>query len=121
MVEVLDAVDALIQEINLVLSAVVLVFWLSYSLMLYHQHKRGVVRKDWWMSMVFYVGIGLLVLGNLLLAFSQLYHTEFGARASITLNMISMLVFILAFYLRMKTSLEGMQQSALTKAKARKR
>ncbi|MEM4254889.1 MAG: hypothetical protein QXR53_00980 [Candidatus Norongarragalinales archaeon] len=103
----LEAADALIQEVSLVLSAVVLVFWVSYSLMLYHQLKRGTVRKDWWLSMVFYIGIGLLVLANLLLAFSQLYHTPIGERVSIAVNMVSMVVFIFAFYLRMKSSLEN--------------
>ncbi|GEM_PF-4801213 len=103
----LEAADALIQEVSLVLSAVVLVFWVSYSLMLYHQSKHGTVRKDWWLSMVFYAGIGLLVFANLILAFSQLYHTPYGERVSVAVNMISMVVFIFAFYLRMKSSLEN--------------
>jgi len=98
--------ETLVHEASLVLSAIVLVFWVSYSVILFHQHKRGVVRKDWLMSMVFYIGIGLLVLGNLLLAFSKLYNTAFGERVSVALNMISMLVFIFAFYVRMKHSLE---------------
>ncbi len=99
--------ETLVHEASLVLSAIVLVFWVSYSLILFHQHKRGVVRKDWLMSMVFYIGIGLLVLGNLLLAFSKLYNTAFGERVSTALNMVSMLVFILAFYVRINHSLEN--------------
>jgi len=103
----LVSLDILAHEVTLVLSAVVLVFWLSYSLMLWNQLKRGVARKDWWMSMVFYLGIGMLVLGNLILASSKLYDSPFGERVSIGINMLSMLVFIGAFYFRMKHVLKN--------------
>ena len=99
------ALEILAYEITLVLSAMVLVFWVAYCLMLYSQLKHGTVRKDWWISMVFYVGIGLLVLGNLVLALSKIYATQSGEDASILINLISMLLFLVAFYLRMQHAL----------------
>lgn len=111
----------LIHEVSLVLSAIVLVFWISYSVILLHQHKRGVVRKDWWLSMIFYIGIGLLVLGNLLLAFSHLFNTDLGRQISIVLSMLSMLVFIFAFRMRMKTTLGFNHGVKVTKSVFKKR
>ena len=97
--------ETLAYEITLVLSALVFIFWVSYCLMLYSQLKHGTVRKDWWISMVFYVGIGLLVLGNLVLALSKIYATQSGEDASVLINLISMLIFLFAFYLRMQHAL----------------
>ena len=102
----LSAIEVLAHEITLVLSAIVLVFWVFYTIMLYHQLKGGTVRKDWWLSMIFYLGIGLLVLGNLLLSLSHLYETQAGQNISLIINMISMFVFIIAFYLRMKYTIQ---------------
>ena len=113
--------ETLVYQASLVLSAIVLVFWVSYSLILFHQHKHGVVRKDWWLSMIFYVGIGLLVLGNLLLAFSHLFNTDLGRQISIVLSMLSMLVFIFAFRMRMKTALGFNHDVKVTKSVFKKR
>ena len=120
----LTGIEILAQELTLVLSAMVLVFWVAYSLMLYNQRQTGTVRHDWWISMVFYVGIALLVLGNLLLAFSQLYHAPEGQFISIILNVISMLVFVGAFYLRMQHALHPhnvLGEKPKPRPKARKR
>ena len=101
----LNGIEIIAWEITLVLSAIVLVFWVAYTLMLYHQRESGKVRHDWWISMVFYVGIVLLVLGNLLLAYSQLYTAPLGTTISLVLNVVSMLIFVFAFYLRMEHAL----------------
>lgn len=74
--------------------------------MLYHQMKRGSVRKDWWLSMIFYAGIGMLVLANIFLVISELYKTSLGESLSRIFMMFSMLVFVYGFRLRMKNTLK---------------
>ncbi|MFH1057019.1 MAG: hypothetical protein V1717_04485 [Candidatus Micrarchaeota archaeon] len=117
----LEGWEILAQEITLVLSAIVLVFWVSYSLVIYNQMKSGTVRRDWWLSMVFYVGIAMLVLGNLLLAYSKLNGTEFGEQVSLAVNLLSMLIFIFAFYLRMEHALKLAITNDFRKPSGRKR
>ena len=73
------------------------------------------------MSMVFYLGIGMLVLGNLVLASSKLYDSPFGERVSIGINMLSMLVFIVAFYFRMKHVLNSKAERNSSKARRKRR
>ena len=109
----------LAHEVALVLSAIVLVFWLSYSVMLYHQAKRGLARKDWPISMVFYFGIGLLVFANLVLSASVIYNTAFGEDLYLVINMISMLIFVYGFYLRMKSSVAPDEDKSIPKRKGR--
>jgi hypothetical protein len=101
----LDLVGVLSQEGVLVLSAIVLVFWIFYSLIIYRQLQSGTARKDWWISMLFYVGIAMLVLANMLLAASALSGTELGTEISAVVEMVSMAVFIYGFYIRMKTAI----------------
>lgn len=101
----LQLADVLAQEGVLVLSAIVLVFWVFYSLIIYRQLGSGTARKDWWISMVFYAGIALLVLANMLIAASELSGTVFGKDVSAVVEMVSMAVFIYGFYIRMKTAI----------------
>ena len=119
----LAGLEIIAWDLTLMLSAIVLVFWVAYTIMLYSQKKTGKVRHDWWISMVFYVGIVLLVLGNLFLAFGQRYHSEEGQAVSIILNVVSMLIFVFAFYLRMEHALHSrdmLQTMELSKPKRRK-
>ncbi len=116
-----ELLDALAQEAILVLSTIVLLFWIFYTVILYKQLKAGTVRKDWRISTVFYAGIALLVFSNTVLAMSKLYHTPLGEHVSTVVTMLSMLTFIYGFYLRMKTAVEPYSFTDLGKNQVSKR
>lgn len=90
--------------------------------MLYHQRKAGTVRKDWWLSMIFYVGIGMLVLANMFLVATPLYETPYGHTLSLIFQMVAMLVFVYGFYQRMQHTLvlEELMEDRSKKKKGRR-
>ena len=100
-----NVVERIAAEVSLVLSVIVLIFWVAYSLIITQQIKQGTARKDWKISMVFYAGIMLLVLATVLMGASMLYDTAEGEQLSAILNSISMIIFIYGFYLRMQSVL----------------
>lgn len=118
----MNGFEIIVSEISLVLGAIVLVFWFSYSYMLYHQRKAGTVRKDWWLSMIFYVGIGMLVLANMFLVATPLYETPYGHTLSLIFQMVAMLVFVYGFYQRMQHTLvlEELMEDRSKKKKGRR-
>lgn len=56
----------LISGLTLVASVFVLLYLANYAVILYYQRRAGKIRADWWISSIFYVGVALLALGNLL-------------------------------------------------------
>ncbi len=88
----------------LALSVLVLIFWIFYTIILVKQVKHSTARKDWKISMVFYFGIVLLVLADIIFAISQLYNYGFGNELFNAVEVISLVIFIVGFYLRMESS-----------------
>lgn len=95
-------INLIVSASVLVLSFLVLVFWIFYSIILLRQVQKGNARKDWKISMVFYIGIVLLVLADIVFAASQLYSVYWGQNVFEIVELVSLMVFVIAFYLRME-------------------
>ncbi len=74
----------LVGLVSLVASLLVVLYLIGYSFMLFHSYKNGTIRPDWSISLIFYVGIGLLALGYIV-AFTQLVENVFNAAYLIAL------------------------------------
>ena len=56
----------LVSAMTLVASVFVILYLVNYAVILYYQHRANRIRSDWWISSIFYVGVGLLAIANIL-------------------------------------------------------
>ncbi len=52
--------------ISLVASVLVVLYLIGYSIMLYHAYRTKTIRPDWKISLIFYLGIGVLAIGYII-------------------------------------------------------
>jgi hypothetical protein len=83
----------------LVTSAVVLVYLVSYTTVLLWQVRRKEARPDWRISLVFYGGILVLAVGNLIGHAAELWHASNYGLAS-ALYLVATVFFIVGFHQR---------------------
>jgi hypothetical protein len=86
----------------IVTSIIVLIYAVFYITVLYQQVKSGQERRNWKVSLLFYLGIVFFVLSEALIALSSLYPGIPAQSIGVLLKFAAMITFVFAFYFRMK-------------------
>ncbi|MBU1197827.1 hypothetical protein KJ765_04945 [Candidatus Micrarchaeota archaeon] len=103
MVSVASGFD-LVGALTLVVSLLVLLYLLIYVFVVYSQKRRGKVRWDWRISLVFYLGIGIMALALFLREAQICFGGTCAGAWTDSLLLISLVIFIYAFKKRSDTA-----------------
>ncbi|MDP3742264.1 MAG: hypothetical protein Q8R15_03050 [Candidatus Micrarchaeota archaeon] len=107
--------NGIVELLTIVVSVLVLLYALGYSVMLFVQKNQGKTRWDWAISMIFYVGIILITVSHLLFFVLDIVG-DFPAGV----YLLALILFVWGFEKRAGAS-EKITKEMLTPPKAKKR
>jgi len=107
--------SGIVELLTVVVSVLVLLYALWYSVMLYFQKSQGKARWDWGISLIFYLGIALITASHLLF-----FVLDIEGNFTAGVYLLALLLFVWGFEKRAGLSAQ-MTKEILTPPKTKKR
>ena len=99
--------ELLIPALTVVASIILLIYLGFFAFALYSHIKTEEQRKRWSVSIIFYIGIAMFVLTNILTAIVRVAPSNLLLDASLLLNLVALVIFYRAISERLNSVAQG--------------
>ena len=99
--------ELIIPVLTVVASLILLVYLGFFTLALQNHIKTEDQRKRWRVSIIFYLGIAVFVIANILVALTRVSPSNLLTDISLLLNLVALVIFYQAIHERMESIAQG--------------
>lgn len=99
--------ELIIPVLTVIASLIILVYLGFFTLALQNHIKTEDQKKRWSVSIIFYAGVAVFVITNILVAITRIAPSNLLTDASLLLNLVALVIFYHGIHERMKSVVKG--------------